>query len=151
MFTISGVLITTLAGIALAILNRRTERRRLSRGDKVETYPELLHAVDELARLPVWPTTAGNPKDLNDDLNRIAQRVRLFGPPPVLETLPNLLTTADTLTTTVITIRENSKPAHGDLIDQRDATQHREAVEALRTATEPFLAATRVDLEVDRR
>ncbi|WP_275295184.1 hypothetical protein [Amycolatopsis sp. La24] len=150
LFTVAGVLITTLGASVLAILNRRTERRRLSREQKVETYPELLYAAHRLARTPVWPADAGDPEELRDEIDKAAQRVRLFAPASVGDAVAGLLTAADSFAQTVRTIRTESKPAHADLLDQRDAAKHRETVEGLRTATEAFLAATRVDLEVDR-
>ncbi|MBN9743540.1 hypothetical protein DMP23_21090 [Amycolatopsis sp. A1MSW2902] len=150
MFTVAGVLITTLGASALAILNRRTERRRLSREQKIETYPELLYAAHRLARTPVWPVSAGDPEELRDEIDRAAQRVRLFAPEFVGDAATGLLAAADSLAQTVRAIRTDRKPAHADLLDQRDAARHREAVERLRTAAEAFLSTTRVDLEVDR-
>lgn len=95
LFTIAGVLITTLGASVLAILNRRTERRRLSRKQKVETYPELLYAAHRLTRLPVWPVAAGDPEELRDEIDRAAQRIRLFAPEPVDGTVTGLLAAAD--------------------------------------------------------
>ncbi|TCP48508.1 hypothetical protein EV191_11065 [Tamaricihabitans halophyticus] len=150
LFTIAGVLITTLAGLGLTILNRRTERFRLSRQQKVESYPELLHAANRLARLPVWPSSAGDPHALLDDIDRNAQRVQLFAPQTVRQQVTELLAAASSLAEVVSGIRVNSKPAHGDVVDQRDAANHRHAVDMLLQATERFLSTIRIDLEVDR-
>lgn len=147
LFAVVGGLVTAAVTVALTIANRRTERRRLSRDQKVKAYPALLHAANRLTKLPVWPAQAGDPHELLDDVNRIAQDLRVFAP-AARESVTALLAAGETLATTITTIRTQSKPAHGDLIDQREITAHRAAVEELQSAGERVLAIAQVDLEV---
>ena len=148
---LSGVVITSAVTVTLWLTTRRTDRRRLAWAKKAESYPELLLAVDGLARLPVWPVTKGDPEASYDTISQVAQRVRIFGGEQVKEPVVELLNAAHALATTIATIRGTGKPAHGDLIDQRDAVGHRQAVDALWSASERFRAASRLDLEVDPR
>lgn len=148
LFTVAGTLIGALATLSLGLLNRHTERRRLSREQKVELYPELTRAANKLAQLPVWPIQAGNPQELFDEVDTIAQRVAFFGTAQVSNTITKLLTTAKNLADTITAIRTESRPSHRNTVDQRLTERHHTAVAELDTATAAFAAAGRKDLEI---
>ncbi|RZS36609.1 hypothetical protein EV193_107290 [Herbihabitans rhizosphaerae] len=147
LFTLAGTLVGALATLSLGLLNRRSERRRLSRDDKAATYPALVGAATRLGNLPVWPDQ-DDPHTLHREVDDLAQKVAFLGPRKVAATVGPLLTTARTLADTIVRIRTDSRPGHGDKIDRRLAPEHRAAVEELARAVERFAAAGRADLEI---
>ena len=147
LFTLGGVLIATSATTTLGLLNRRTERRRLARDQKVTAYPDLIATTSRLADLKVWPADQ-EPTEIVAEVEQLTARIAFFGPAAVNATLGPVLATTRTLAEVVMTIRATSTAGHGGRIDQRLAPQHRQAVDALRDAVTRFVIAARVDLEV---
>ncbi|TDV44276.1 hypothetical protein [Actinophytocola oryzae] len=147
LFTLGGGLLATTATVTLGILNRRTERRRLARTEKIAAYPELLGAATRLAELAVWPDTA-DPRDRVAEIERLVDRIAFFAPSSVSTTLGPVLASAHELAGLVTRIRADSSPGHGDRIDRRLAPHHRDAVDRLREAVAAFTNAARADLEI---
>lgn len=148
LFGIVGALIGTFATLSLGVLNRRTERRRLSRTEKVALYPSLTRAANQLVRLPVWPEDSGNPRDLRDDIETIAESVVFIAPTKVATTVITLLTAAENLSDTILAIRRDSRPGHSDKVDQRYAERLATATNELKAAIRAFGTNSRKDIEV---
>jgi hypothetical protein len=148
LFTIAGAVLAMLGSLIPDLLNRRSERRRLSRDQKETDYPALLTIASRLTQLPVWPVNSPDPDALQDETYALAQRIAFFSPSTVSRTLPALLTATSRLATTVTEIRSNSQPTHSNGIDQRYARQHQTAVTELNDAIRAFVSAARADLEI---
>lgn len=148
LFTLGGGLLATMATLTLGILNRRTERRRLTRAEKVTAYPDLLVSITRLAELAVWPA-AEDPRDRAAEIERLVDHIAFFAPASVSATLGPVLASTRELADLVTQIRTNSSPGHGDRIDQRLAPRHRDTVNRLRQAAAEFATAARADLEIN--
>jgi hypothetical protein len=148
LLALGGTLLGAVATLSISLLNRRTERRRLARDEKVAAYPELLAAATRLADLAVWPA-GDDPHGQLADIERLVARIAFFAPPKVGGRLAPVLHAATDLATLVSHIRAASEPGHGGRIDQRLAPQHATAVEQLRQATTAFTTAARADLEIN--
>ncbi|MGP4014676.1 hypothetical protein [Saccharopolyspora sp. 5N708] len=148
LFTVVGAAVTSMITLVLGLLNRRSERRRLSRERKVADYPELVSAASTLAELPVWPAESADPRAQYDELHSLAQRIAFFSPQKVTGTLPELLNAGDHLVKAITDIRADSRPVHGNNVDQRYAERHGAAVNRLDEAINAFATAARTDLEI---
>jgi hypothetical protein len=148
LFTVAGAVLGALAPLVLGLLNRRSERHRLSRKRKETDYPELVITASRLADIPVWPAEASEPDARYDELYALTQQVGFFSPANVAGTLPELLGAASALADTITKIRSDSRPTHGNGIDQRYRQQYSAAVTRLDQAISAFAAAARTDLEI---
>lgn len=151
LFTVAGAVLGALVPLVLGLLNRRSERHRLSRKRKETDYPELVISAGRLAQLPVWPADASEPEARYHEMYALTQQVAFFGPVNVAVTLPELLGAARNLVETVTRIRSDSRPTHDNGIDQRYREQHGSAVARLDRAISGFAAAARADLEIPTR
>lgn len=148
LFTVIGAVVTMLGTLILGLLNRRSERRRLSRERKETSYPEVVSAANTLARAPVWPASAGDPMEGYAELDRLAQRVAFFCPRQVARTLTELLDAGHHLAEVITGIRADSRPIHDNGVDLRFAEPYDSAVDRLDTAITAFATAARADLEI---
>jgi hypothetical protein len=142
--TVFGLVITAVT----TMLNRRTERRRLSRDGKATAYPAVHAAAGKLARLRVWPADTGDPAELVEQLHDLGTETAFISPPQVNEAIGKLLAAAQAHRDVIIAIRRDTTPGHGDSIDRRVAENHRKSAESLRTALEEFAGTARRDLEI---
>ncbi|MEC3978867.1 hypothetical protein [Amycolatopsis sp. H20-H5] len=147
-FALAGVLIGALATVGLGLLNRRSERRRLSRDQKSRCYPELLRLATELRRLPVWPVEAGDPRDRLDDLQSLALEAGFYGTAEVNTAMSTLLGAAQEFAAMITFLRAESSPGHRNKLDQRFAERHGTATGELTSAMTAFATAGRHDLEI---
>lgn len=148
LFTVAGAVLGALVPLVLGLLNRRSERHRLSRKRKETDYPELVVVAGRLAGIPVWPADASEPDARYDEMYARTQQVAFFSPVNVAGTLPELLGAASNLVDTITRIRSDSRPTHGNGIDQRYRQQHSTAVSRLDQAIGAFADAARADLEI---
>lgn len=96
LFTLCGAILGALATLSLGLLNRRTERRRLSRAEKVASYPELARAAGQLAELAVWPVDE-DPRAMYREVDGLARRIAFIGPAQVNATLGPVVVAAGKL------------------------------------------------------
>ncbi|MBL1078703.1 hypothetical protein JK358_30305 [Nocardia sp. 2] len=158
-----GAGVFTLAGAALAFLGaqwqswrtERSQRRRLSREDKVAAYLQLIEIGRKLAATPVWPNNTSadleTPEDQYDSLIGLAEQVAFYGPPRVNAAVEALLTVAEQHRDAIITIRTDSRPAHGSGIDLRLRPVYQQSVATLHGAIDDFVRTCRKDLEIEGR
>lgn len=130
------------------MLNRRTERRRLSRDDKISTYPRLVRAGCTLADTPVWPNDPQLADERLDKVVDLATEVAFLGSAGVNSAVEALLTAARNYRTVVADIQRHSEPGHRGGIDVRHRSKYAAAVTDLRRATDDFVRAGRHELEI---
>jgi hypothetical protein len=142
--SIFGVTVTSL----FTMLNTRAERRRLSRDDKISTYPRLARAGRALADTPIWPS---DPQLADTRLERmvdLASEVAFLGSAGVNAAVEVLLAVAKSYRTVVADIQRDSKPGHRGGVDVRYQPKYAAAVADLRRAIDDFVRAGRRELEI---
>lgn len=142
--TVFGAFVTGMTGW----LAQRSQRRRLSRDEKVAAYLDLINAARKLARTPVWPVEAGDAEDQLQNLLELAERVMFFGPAQVNGAIQVLLTAAREHRKTVAAIREDSKPGYRGGLDRSFQEKYRASVTDMHSAVDNFARAARKDLEI---
>jgi len=147
LFGVLGALIGSLATLSLGVLNRRTVRRRLSRAEKVALYPSLTRAANKLARLRAWPAETGDPEDLLDTIDGIANDIAFLAPANVATTVIDLLAAAEKLSDAVRTIRQG-RPGYGNTVAKSQLAPLTAATGELKAAIQAYGTASRADLEI---
>ncbi|MCE7002330.1 hypothetical protein LWC34_05720 [Kibdelosporangium philippinense] len=145
---IVGTLLGGVVPLSLGLLNRRSERRRLSRAEKLEFYPALIRSANTLARLDIWPAETGDPKELHAAVEEAAENVAFIAPALVTERAIKVLDAARGLADTISAIRSETRPGHSNKVDQRYVQRLTTAVDALRDAVRDFGTASRRDIEI---
>ncbi|WP_344315559.1 hypothetical protein [Fodinicola feengrottensis] len=144
----AGSAIVTLASQSNIMVNRKTERRRLSRADKTDLYPQLIHLTEKMIQAPVWPDGLGDHLALAEEIHATASKVRFFAPKVVDGKADSVRVAAQELATSIGDIRANSRPGHHNTIDQRFAEPYHAAVDTLTAAVTDFTQAAKKDLEI---
>ncbi|TLF79082.1 hypothetical protein [Nocardia cyriacigeorgica] len=132
----------------LAMLSRSTERRRLSRDDKLAVYPRLAGASRALANIPVWPRDSEAVDREWHSVLEYAEQVAFLGSARVNAAVETLMEAAKNHRNLVAEIQHDSRPGHRDSVDRRFQEQYTTSVAGLRAAIDNFVRAGRNELEI---
>ncbi|RJQ76686.1 hypothetical protein D5S17_17645 [Pseudonocardiaceae bacterium YIM PH 21723] len=146
MFTLLGAGVGALSPLTLGLLNRRSERQRLSRSQKVELYPAITGAAGRLVRLPVWPVEGNDPEPIIEELSSHLQEARFLCPPGVVGAADTVLASATELSVLITEIRTGTA-GFGNTVEVRHRAGYEAAIGGLKSTVDEFVRVGRSDLE----